>query len=800
MSYLQRKIFRELWGMKWRSMLIISSIAFAIGPYGGFALVEENIYASLWDTYDQLDYEDASFKFFNYVNAEVLENLTKEIDNIEVFDSRLSIVSSIKVDGDDFNSQFIGINRSRRPLVNNFKLEDGEFFDQNSINEVIIETHFASKQKLGVGDYLSVVYGNYSASLKICGVAFSPEYKYVVNPNSGLPEIGTFCPIWIPLDVLQEVLVELLGYQDNLINEFLIKVIDNNSLDETINEVKTYLSSLGLEIAATRGDDELDQHFMEVDVGLISEFGLAMGLITLLVAVFIIYDSLVKLIISQRKIIGIMRALGASKWKVINHYMIYGLILTVLGSILSLPIGYLFLVMMRNIYLELIGLPFVTTVFRIEPFIFPIFLGLSVSLFSCFIAAYKSSTILPKDAMSAATVTSSFGRKTFAEKIIEPISKKNKYSLKIPIRHVFNRRRRTLLSIITIALSMLMIIATLGSLDSIIKQVDVYYDENLPYDLEGILITPINASTIENQLEQIEGIDKAEGMVRQEVVLNSQLANKSTSLGAYTEGSTMRNYHFKEGELNQGQIILGTVLARELNISINEQLVITTKGYGGIDHVNNSFIVSGILAELIDTEVFMLLEDAQSFLGLGTNVTSVAMTLKTNNRQETIEKIIEEELPFATIIDIKRTKESVMDLMQGILEVMYLIVFGGIIILITFSLNAIVLDIIEREAEFVNLRTGGASTGKIAKIIGLQIMIILIAVMILQGPIGHYSTKWINQKVVTKLFYVTTYLKPVTYVITSASLIIGLGVGVIVSIRHAMKISLVMITRMRFQT
>jgi ABC-type lipoprotein release transport system permease subunit len=185
---------------------------------------------------------------------------------------------------------------------------------------------------------------------------------------------------------------------------------------------------------------------------------------------------------------------------------------------------------------------------------------------------------------------------------------------------------------------------------------------------------------------------------------------------------------------------------------------------------------------------------------MGSNVSSVAIIVEKEANREKITKELMSKGLFTTIQDVKKTKESIEKVIQGLQELMYLIAFAGVITLFVFSLNVIVLDIIERENEFVNLRTGGATLWTIAKIIGLQILIITVAVLILQGPIGYYSTEWINQEVIAKVFYVTTYLKPITYVITSVSLIIGLGAGVLISIRHAMKISLLLITRIRFQT
>ena len=108
-------------------------------------------------------------------------------------------------------------------------------------------------------------------------------------------------------------------------------------------------------------------------------------------------------------------------------------------------------------------------------------------------------------------------------------------------------------------------------------------------------------------VEKVQGVDLAVGMVRQPISISTSNENKSFFLAAYPEGTTIRNYHFKEGSLQPGKVVLGSITAKKLNLSLNDELSITTIGSNG--YVNSSFVVSATLNEFVEMEILRITKD-----------------------------------------------------------------------------------------------------------------------------------------------------------------------------------------------
>ena len=149
---------------------------------------------------------------------------------------------------------------------------------------------------------------------------------------------------------------------------------------------------------------------------------------------------------------------------------------------------------------------------------------------------------------------------------------------------------------------------------------------------------------------------------------------------------------------------------------------------------------------------------------------------------------------------MQQTETSFRDLLEGMIKIVSSINLIGLVILIIFSLNTIVMDILEREREFINLRVGGANILKISKIIVLQIFMIVCLTLIFIFPLAQFTTEYMNNIVVSEFMSVTTYIDPSTYILGIGILIIGLNFGIVVAVRQIFQIKLLFATRIRFRT
>jgi putative ABC transport system permease protein len=794
LKVLTRKVWREIWRSKIRSSLIILSVSLSIALYGSLDLLEDNVQSSRTKTYTKCSYEDAAFRTIGFASRKSFSDITNLFNNIKVTDTRLSVYNTIYSNGKDFNGIVHGINSSRFPEVNNFSIISGHFFSLNASEEVLVESHFAESQNVEIGDKFSITHTGETAEFTVVGIVFSPEYMFVINPQTSLPEPGSYSPIWIDLNRLQDIL-----HQGDVVNEFFILVHERLELDSTIDQVNSYLlEEKGLVTRVKRGDEEDDFSMLDEDIDVLVSFSIAFSLIVLIVTVVIIYDSLTKIITAQRTIIGVLRSLGAKKQTILFHYLQYVFILTLVGVILSLPLGYALSLVLRDVYVNLIGLRFLSLTFKIQAFTGVSAISILVALFSGFFIALKSASVMPSEAMSGTSFKGKYQRAPIIERISDHFLKNHRYTRKIPIRNIFSRKKRSLLTALTIGISTLIILSSFGAIDSANHQIDLYFEKRISYDLELYFSSPVDPVTISEQIRNINGVNSVAGIVRQPVVMNTSSIVNTVFMAAYPEKSSIRTYSFQEGNLEAEEVILGSSIAKDLNVTVGDIITLTTQGYDQNAIVQQNFNVSGILTELFDKEVFMTLKTCQKFTGLGNNVTALAAQVEGDKNivKNEVKKL---NLPISMIQDIQQTKISFVKLIKGMVVIAGAVSAVGLFILVIFSLNIIILDVMERNREFVNLRVSGANWQTITKVIALQIFLIALIVLVLFIPLTQLSTMWLNKEVASDFMTITTYIAPLTYLIGLIVLIIGLSLGVTISIRHILRVCLADATRISFQ-
>lgn len=124
------------------------------------------------------------------------------------------------------------------------------------------------------------------------------------------------------------------GIQNPLQNSYILEIIDTEQADKLVQS-----------ISALDGIDDISYHKDIVDQlniisSTINKFGLAlMGILTF-VSIFIIATTIKLTLYARRKEISIMKYIGATNWFVRWPFIIEGLILGLVGSLIAIAITY----------------------------------------------------------------------------------------------------------------------------------------------------------------------------------------------------------------------------------------------------------------------------------------------------------------------------------------------------------------------------------------------------------------------------------------------------------------------------
>lgn len=778
MGILTKKLYRDIRQNKGRSLSIIIIVVIASGLYGGILLTSINAV----DTFEQLEIdtnmESVRYSLNDFINIEnfTLTSFASDVD----WDYRIASVTSLRLEENSttsFTAPIFGVPIDHRPKVNDFIIESGEYFTDDQ-DQIMIVTQFFQGHELEIGDEIWIETPGGREKMELQGEIFSSEFVYMVNPASGLPDIKGLAASWLPIKTVQG----MFGLSDNFANEILVrfdKDIDEDEEKHLINEIKEEIKEIAPFVSYTILEDEMEREMRDADVGLLDEFARVFGIIILLLALFIMYDNISKLVASQRNYIGTMRALGGHKEVVVSHYTWMSLILAVIGTLLGIPFGYEIGNAMVVEYTHILGMPTVVNEFYIEPFIESMSITLGLALVISIVSSMSAAKIDPREAMASTFVTMVYKSKPILEKITSKIPGLNSPSMTIPLRSLFRSRRKSTLTILTFSVSMILMITSLGFMDSFNYGINQNYETIQTYDMEMHFYQPILPEEINKVRDEMDDIAKVEVFSTSVTEVKRGTFNKSVIIEGLPKDGTLRKFDLIEGDASG--LVLGSILANEFNVSVGDEL----------EFYNRTFEIKGISRELLGVKAFLSLNLLQDILNHESNVTSVFIKGQEGiDLSELKNDLLNSDLPVAIIIVNEEVIDSMNVLIQGLMAligVMILIGFGTIAL---FSFNTIVLDVMSREMEFVNLRTLGAGTWKIFKVIATQAVIISVLGSILAIPISYYANVWLMDELVGELMYLPVYIKPESYATGIISALIASAFGIFAALRRIMKLDL----------
>jgi len=107
----------------------------------------------------------------------------------------------------------------------------------------------------------------------------------------------------------------------SMINEVAVTVKEESNVNATISRFKEILQPYGI-IKVVRKSEQPSYKTLQWDIEGFKEISVIFPMLILFVAVVEIYATLKRLVLSQRKEIGILKTIGFSKRRIILHYFI----------------------------------------------------------------------------------------------------------------------------------------------------------------------------------------------------------------------------------------------------------------------------------------------------------------------------------------------------------------------------------------------------------------------------------------------------------------------------------------------
>ncbi|MCK5305494.1 MAG: hypothetical protein KAJ72_09590, partial [Candidatus Heimdallarchaeota archaeon] len=260
MKILTKKLLREIWRNKFRSISIVLVIAISIALLSGLRAGHPILFNTYELNQDYYNVADGTFSFSEPLvdtNVSTIKANSSFLDeySIDRIGSRIYFMTDIQFKGETFPAAVIGVNFPNQ--LNQLVIEEksSEITDESTIldsnTSCLVEIHFAGRameflgHNVSLNDELSITFPEETTNFTIKGIAQDSYYSYIVDEVTNLPLFGNMAIIWINLQTAQNFLFE----GENMVNQLLFTVDERFNKEMILTAadgISSYLTSNGI--------------------------------------------------------------------------------------------------------------------------------------------------------------------------------------------------------------------------------------------------------------------------------------------------------------------------------------------------------------------------------------------------------------------------------------------------------------------------------------------------------------------------------------------------------------------------
>ena len=783
---MRTKLLREISNTKVRFIAITLVVVMGVAIFVASSMSYKNLETSYRYAYKKLNFADFRVKAEKI--PKYIVDKTRDVKGVNLVTPRVrKDFSFILPDDKRLVGRVIGI-PEKRPLVDDLLIKEGRFFKEGESRVCIAESHFAEFYKLHTGDVMTYTNKGKDVPVKIVGVAGSPEYIVLAG------EKGDFSPmlsatsmaiLWMPVTDVQS-MAEIPGAY----NQLLFKVKNPAKMEPQITSVEEIMKNTGIKEVVTQ-EEHLGNQMLQNDLEGFRSFALFFPLLFLAIACFSIYILLSRLVHVQRPFIGVMRATGYTRRQILLHYLAFALIIGVLGAFFGALAGYGLSYLITGAYAGTIGIPLVSIKVDWKVMLQGITLSMIFCAFAGIMPALRSSRIDPAKAMRGDMIEQTF-RRPFLERVFPPLSRVPLF-LKVPFRNMFRNRRRTVFTILGLVFSTMLVLAFLGTLDTINNAMSRAFSAQNRFDIAAVFMGGRDASTI-GKIKRIPAVEDAEPTVSYSVKIRWDGDSvDSVMMGIQPDTNLRRFYTSDQREVNieDRHVLLNEWFHTKKGLQIGDTVTVSTSWR------KKHFIVGSFIQEAMGNVIYLTRDEALNLMAYGQMSRGAFYVKVRPGRYEEARQDLEKMSGMATLIDLKEIKREVQHYVSLMRIIVFVMLIFALIMAFTLTFNTITINVLEREREIATIRTIGTQSWKISAMTTLENIIYgLLAIIpgfILGVGIGKYAMS-LQQ---TEYFSVSFVVNKESYILVAFGIMIILLICQIPSLRYVKKVELARATKER---
>ncbi|WP_244084056.1 ABC transporter permease [Desulforhabdus sp. TSK] len=333
MNALHRKLVRDLLQMKGQAFAISLVMACGIAVF----VMSLTTLASL-ETAREAYYDRYRFaQVFAHLKRapDPLRERIAAIPGVSRVDARVVVDVTLDIPGmgEPAVGRLVSIKGGSGSSLNRLHIRKGRPIEAGRRGEALVSEPFAQAHGFNPGDTVRAVINGRLDTLKIVGIAISPEFIYQLRAGDIVPDDRRFGVFWLD----HEELSTAYGLE-GAFNDICLSLMPGALEPEVLHRLDHLIEPYG-GLGSYGREDQFSHRLISDEMKQLRGMSIIPPSIFLSIAAFIIHVVLSRLIHTQREQIATLKAFGYSRFEIGLHYLKFALAITTGGSLLGTGMG-----------------------------------------------------------------------------------------------------------------------------------------------------------------------------------------------------------------------------------------------------------------------------------------------------------------------------------------------------------------------------------------------------------------------------------------------------------------------------
>lgn len=515
---------------------------------------------------------------------------------------------------------------------------------------------------------------------------------------------------------------------NNYCNEFLLKY-DSEKPDEILKGVE---QDLGVEVKNSFTYEESNvKERIDVNLQPIETMSTFVPIIFFIIIMIVIFLFMSLLIKQCRKEIGILRALGFSKFKTRFLFCSIVMIISVLAILLGILISVGLTKYVGTYYKNFFPIPTMEYIINNKMFAIAIIATILVSIIATLISTVSIDRIKPAEAMSREIPDNSKSPKIINKLKVSPFAKFSIISL-------LRNKLKFVFSVICISACVMMILSGFSFITSKNYILDELYNKRINYDAQIYFKDQIDEEVIE-KLNKLDYVSDAQMLYYFDLNISSKNKNKQAIINGVEKDTKLINVYENKNkiEVPEDGIVLEKHLANYLDVKKGDLVNVDGKEYK-IEEISNQSINR---INYISTNEATNLEKSE--------ISSVILNFEKGKSEQLLEYLTEQDNYLYTVFT-ERSQNSFLKIFKTYDLAAWIIIIFAIIIGFVIILNTTLTNLLEQKKKLSIVKALGYQQSEISRTWFVQSVIQFVLALIIGFPVGVQIAKISLQKLSTE--------------------------------------------------